>query len=231
MKSRLKERQAFAFKPSTLQILSSLKSEHQWLDLVTGEFSNYHNLIDEVHRLACKDRYEKTSIKEISERTGHKPSVVTRFLHKVYERIWEINEEQPQLFSGPGIQYELQFIDSYQTQYSYFTMWLEVPLNYGDRFEWHFIRSRQDGYSYYVDNIKHALNQGKLTTTVTLRAGTFNSYRKMLYDKACFFELLSIEEKFHLSEYEMDRLLIHRVENDRNGYPESLEYLVKTKFR
>lgn len=142
-----------------------------------------------------------------------------------------MNDEHPELFQQPGIRYTLKFIDSYQNEYAYFTLWLEAPLNYGDQFEWDFMRAKQQTHSYYVDQITHEFSAGKPTVTVTLRAGIFNSYRKMLYDKGCFYDLISIHERYHIADYQMDRLLIHRVEKDLDGYPKSLSYLERDKLK
>lgn len=140
-----------------------------------------------------------------------------------------MNEEHPEAFERPGLRCNLTFIDSYHDGYAYFTVWLEHALSNGDSFDWGFVRTKLQTHSYYVDHIQHAFDGGK--QTVTLRAGTFNSYRKMLYDKACFLNLLSIRERFNLTDNELDHLLIHRVEYKRSGYPESLSYLELRKFK
>jgi len=221
----------FEFKPSTLQILSALMSEHQWLDLLTDRYGDHRRLIQHIHELSIAKSYDKLSIKNISKHTGQTSAVTTRVLHKLYEDLYTLNEEQPELFRKPGIRYELRFIGGFDSYYVYFTLWLDHPLQHGDTFTWPFLGARLQAYDFYVYGVKHDYGGGQHLIHVDLREGTFNLYRKMLYDQACMRDLIGIHERYRLTDHELERLLIHRVVEDRDGYPESLSYLKPRKYK
>ena len=225
MKKSKVKKEIPAFKVGTLEVLTSLMSEHQWLDLLKEKHADDIGLIELIQQIGTNDEYGKHSIKQIAHRIGITTAVTTRLIHKFYEELWIINDEQPELFEQKGARYTLQFIDSYQNEYAYFTLWLPNVLTYGDSFRWSFMRGKQQAYSYYVDHIEHNFINGKQSVVITMRSGSFNLYRKTLFEKAVFFDLVTIHERFHLTQHQLDQVLKHRIENDLDGYPENLAYL------
>lgn len=83
MKKSAKESRTYVYKAATLQILSSLMSEHQWIDLVAHEHKEHKVLLDRIKELGINDQYEKLSIKELSQETGYKTAVVTRVIRRL----------------------------------------------------------------------------------------------------------------------------------------------------
>ena len=86
------------------------------------------------------------------------------------------------------------------------------------------------GYIYHVDEVGSDFTTGSQILNATLKSGFVNSYRKMLFDKADLLDLIGIGERYQLTDNELDKLLIHRVEHQRDGYPESLSYMRSRKF-
>jgi hypothetical protein len=62
-----------------------------------------------------------------------------------------------------------------------------------------------------------------LKTSVNLKLGYFNSYRQFLLDKSSFLNLIDPNEMLTLSDYKIDELLYHRVENKKDGFHDSMK--------
>jgi len=232
MKKQKKSReQKFAFKPSTIQILSALMSEHQWLDLLADRYKDHEQLIHHIHYLAITDNYDKVSIKSISTYTKQTSAITTSVLRKLYEDLYSLNEEQPALFRKQGIRYELYFTGGFDNESAYFTLWLGHHLQIGDSFEWPFLRAKIQAHEYYVYELKHHYGNGEHRVRASMREGDFNLYRKMLYDQACMTDLIGIQERHRLTDHQLERLLIHRVVENRDGYPPPLSYLEARKYK
>jgi hypothetical protein len=74
-----------------------------------------------------------------------------------------------------------------------------------------------------------------MSTSIHLKSGYYNSYRKFLMDKARMLDLISLDEMITLSDYKIDELLYHRVEKGLGGFPQGMakeaEYFGKKKNR
>src|SRR5579862_574259 len=140
-------------KASSKEILYSLESEYQWLNLLKSEDKPYSSLIDIIQREAQKDENDtppNPSIKAIAEEINEPSAKVTKWLNQLYSSLWDLNSETPELFRSPGYRYELYFKNTLTGQSASFTLWLEQILSYQDRFEWPFINGRLGIYYYYV---------------------------------------------------------------------------------
>lgn len=201
-------------KPITKEVLYSLQSEYQWLDLLKNRQKPYNKLIDIVQKEAKRndeDYSPRPSIKQIADLVGETSAKVTRWLNQMYFDLWELNLDSPELFKTGEKLYHLYIKSTYTNQTASFYLWLDKPLNHGDKFNWYFTKGLLGVDYFFVSDISHQYSQGKQETMITLKSGFYNSYRETLLHKAEFMDLLSLDERFHLNEYQLDILLRERV--------------------
>lgn len=214
--SRVKHTEPEVYKAKSKEILHSLESEYQWLDLLKDIGKPYESLISVIQREGRKDEDEiapNLSIKNIADEIGEPGTKVTKWLTQIYSDLFDLNYDKPTLFNRPGTRYELHFKSNYNRQTSFFTLWLNTTLSVNDRFDWHFMNAQLGAYYFYITDISHTHEKGEFTTNVFLNAGFYNGYREMLLYKADFMNLISFDERFHLNDYQLDVLLRERVEN------------------
>jgi hypothetical protein len=182
--SRVKYREPEIHRPSTKDVLHSLESEYQWLELLNDK--PYSVLFDIIKSEATKDEWDRTpspSIKQIAKMVNQKPATVTKWLNQIYSAIWELNELKPQLFKCDGIKYVLRFQDSITKQMAWFTLWTNTIFNRNEAFDWMFMKGILGTDYFYVSGISHERNQGEFSTIVNLKTGLPNAYRSHLLDK------------------------------------------------
>jgi hypothetical protein len=217
--SRIKHNTPATHKPGTKDILYSLKSEYQWLDLLKQKGKPYESLINIVQKEGQKgeeDYSPRPSIKMIAEEINQTSAKVSKWLTQMYHDLFELNYESTELFKSPGTRYELHFRSNFYEQTSFFTLWLDRTLQVKDRFEWSFMNAELGAYNYYIYEITHSHAKGELTTNIFLKSGYYNEYREMLLSKSDFLELMSFDERVHLNDYELDQILRERVEKGRD---------------
>lgn len=219
--SRVKYQEPELHRPSTKDVLHSLESEYQWLDLLSDK--PYSVLFDIIKSEATKDEWDRTpspSIKQIAEMVNQKPATVTRWLNQIYSDIWELNELNEGLFKSEGNKYNMHFQDSNTKQATIFTMWTPIHFNKNEAFNWYFMKGVLGTDYFYVSDISHERSRGGITTTVFLKTGLPNDYREHLLSKAEFLRLISFSDLFDLPGYKLDDILRNEVENNRSYTPE-----------
>lgn len=203
------------YKPSAKDIFRSLECEYKWLDLLKGK--PYEALIPVIKCEACKSEDETSdrfSVKALADAIGVTPGKVTTWLNKMYEDLMVLNDKSPELFGSNGQLYELSF-KGYYEQTAYFKLWLDKPVNKGEPFQWDFMKAATGTYYFNVHHISHEFKGGKQASRIDLKAGMGNTYREMVLEKAKFHDLLSFDELYRLNDYELNRLLLTRVEGVR----------------
>ena len=133
-----------------------------------------------------------------------------------------MNLKKPELFFPDSNFGTFYFKDGYGKQYAFFNLGLSQTINVGDNFSWSFLSGKFSSTTFYVESINHEHTKGILKTSVNLKLGYFNSYRQLLLDKSSFLNLIDLNEMLTLSDYKIDELLYHRVENKKDGFPDSM---------
>ena len=95
---------------SVVSIMAALASEKQWMRLVRDGRKAYGKLIDYYISDSSLDESSGRSdsrtgtVKYIAERLGEKPATVNKWFRQIYQDIFDLNEEHPELFVNPGEQ-------------------------------------------------------------------------------------------------------------------------------
>jgi len=130
---------------------------------------------------------------------------ITKWIRKIYDDLLELNHTNPEYFTRTGTRYELYL--RHWDMSMHFTTSLIAPPNLHDTFIFPFIRPCLGTEYFFVKQIQHELINGSHTITLWLSGGFVNTYRELLYDKARFYRLLSMQEEFSLTDAELDEIL------------------------
>lgn len=188
------------------EILRSIFNQPQWLNLLFNKEKPYEKLLTHflfLSKLMDEENPTDTSIKGISFEVGEKTATVAKWIPLIYNDLYNLNAESPELFKVPGIRYDLYFHSTFYTS-AYFTLWLNTPLNLYDRFSFGFIDAKIGSSGFWVERVSHSYVWGEHQVDVTLNSGIHNSYRDYILDQAEFHRLIGLIERYSLTEYQMD---------------------------
>jgi hypothetical protein len=186
------------YKAHNPEILRSIFNQPQWLNLLFYKDKPYEKLLTHflfLSKLMDEEKQTDTSIKGISFAVGEKTATVAKWIPMIYNDIYNLNVESPELFKAPGIRYDLYFHSTFYTS-AFFTLWLNKPLSLYDRFS--------GSSSFWVERVSHSYVWGEHQVNVTLNSGSHNSYRDYILDQAEFHNLIGLLERYSLTEYQMD---------------------------
>ena len=198
------------YKPRNVEILSCLFSQPQWLNLLYGLGKPYEKLLDHILRVSkmeSLDSPEDSNIRVISEVINEKPAVVAKWIPKIYDDLFDLNEKSPQLFEGPGQKYDLSFKSTFYKG-DYFTLWLPTRLMKYDNFIFSFISAKIGVRgSFWVENVYHYYSKGCQSISVYLNPRLLNPYREYILAQAEFHNLINSDDKFALNDFQIDERL------------------------
>jgi hypothetical protein len=194
-------------RPKTNDVLKCLLFEPQWLSLLYSMNKPYEKLLPVLEELSASDSF-KISIKSISENINESNHKVSRWIHSIYEDLYILNQDKPELFRAPGYQYDLCFRAKHYES-AYFSLWLDRPLSRSDCFEFSFIKVKIPYSMFWVHNIYHNYTNCSLVTYAELSDESPNPY----------LDFIRSREKF-----QEDVAFYRRVYDDVSNFSEVLEF-------
>lgn len=205
--SRQKEREKITHKPSVQDILYSMTDCPDWLELLLKEGKpSYQGFLK---KLFEKDLYrglnQRVPITRIAKELGYTPVKVTKWISEIYEDIFTLNDEKPELFKQEGIRHELYF-KQYDT-YAALTLWLKTIPREQERFSFYFLNAKLGFSTFYVSQIHHHYEQCEHKVHVHLEGGFPNVYRSFILDKALFYRQIGFMDLYKKYDFEIDEEL------------------------
>ena len=95
----------WTFRATPLDYLHCIFNEYEWLLLLKGRNKPYESILDPLHEIARKERYEdeeladiKITIKWLGERLKVNTSKLSKWITLMYNDIVTLNESNPELF-------------------------------------------------------------------------------------------------------------------------------------
>lgn len=238
MGSIIKEGIEARYQASTQDIFIALTSEAQWLDLLEiadEKILKLINIIQSEGRKADDEQGDSPSLKTIAKRIGTTSTKVADWVVQLYDDLWKLNWQNPELFHNGALICECYFKGGLDRQYCYFKLGLQHPFTPGDNFTWTFLRGKFSLMAFHVTSVGHEHINGRLKTFINFKIGYGNRYREMLLEKAKFLDVISYDELIDFPDYMIDALLQHRVEKRLTGFPKSMaddaEHFKKRKNR
>jgi len=202
---RLKEREKIIHKPSTHEIflcLSWMKAYSQIL-LNATKNKKYSDLL---RWLLDKKFYEgerdKVTIKRIAIDCNTKTADVTKFIVEIYEDIFALNEEKPELFQDNGIKTELYF-RHYDNRCGFSVALPTLPREF-ETFKFSFVKAKMGIDWFWVKKVEHEIENNRTMITVWLEGGSPNKYREFAVEKALFRNDIGLMDVYQKQDFEID---------------------------
>ena len=198
---------------SGMDLLGYLISESNWLALLKDSNKNYNPLIDFLQDFSrnLNSETELPQIKLIASKLKIQSAKVTKLLQSMYNDIWDLNNESPELFKVENrYRYDFSFYDNHLDR-QWFTLWLPNNLVVGNGFYWHFLEGKFSTSAFYIYEINHKYKNGELTARVICKSSQYNKYKTLLYEKAAFLNLLTPEDQYRKKDDELREIILSKV--------------------
>ena len=172
-----------------------LADQIQWMELIRDEGKAYTKLIDYLisewspKNDLVSDDIEIRTVAYYADVLKEKPATVNKWFRQIYNDIFTLNEEHPELFAAPGEQL-CSFIYGSRRDRSgfWFNLGVQSLPRIGDFISLYFVKAVTDCYEFVVKEVTHRYQNGRMDIEVELADQLYNtnSYRKLLIDKAEF---------------------------------------------
>ena len=148
---RRQQRKLILHYATTLEKLYCLSNSQVWAKLLLGKDKKYNQFLEDMCRNEFFKNEEKVSVKKIATDLGFNYAHITKWIAQIYEDIFELNSEEPELFQTPGIKHDCYF--KYYDSYAYFTLWLpQIPKEF-EEFDFHFVKAKVGINRFWVKNV------------------------------------------------------------------------------
>ncbi|NVN97342.1 hypothetical protein HXX01_03885, partial [Candidatus Nomurabacteria bacterium] len=125
---------------------------------------------------------------------------------RIYEDLFKLNHEEPELFETQGQLYEFHFLPSYHTG-TYFNVWLQRDIILHDGLEFDFIYAKTGESRFWVYERTHSFMKGNHSIIASLRSRPHDPYREFIIAQADFHNLISLSDIFSLADFQLDNKL------------------------
>ncbi len=203
--ARYKERVKIHHEPSTLETFLCIASMPKWSKLLIDAHPDkpYIGMLKGLaERDFYNDRNERLTIKKIAADLKTDTSKVTKWLTAVYGDIFELNENNPALFSGNGIPVTL-YMNHFDDSASFKISLPALPREY-EMFRFYFARAKVGTDYFWVHRVEHSIEVDTYEVCIWLRGGLVNKYREFLYDKAMFYNHIGLLDAMNKTEWQID---------------------------
>jgi hypothetical protein len=203
---RTKQKEPIYHNSSVQDIFYSMKDCSHWLRLLLPENKPYNDFLK---ALFARDLYaglnKRVSIKQMAADSGYTPVKVSKWIAEMYEDIFTLNSEKPELFKEDGVRHELYFKNYDDT--TCFTLWLPITPRIGERFSCFFMDAKLGTRAFWVSDVHHDYGEGEYRVTISLKSGFPNTYRLLLMERALYFGHISFMEFLTDYDFQMDEKL------------------------
>lgn len=200
------------YKASTSDYLQALLCYPSYLNLLEDLDKKYQPLKSWLLKKS-KDDTISYSIKKIAAEIGLKPATVTKQIKKLYELIYDFNEERPELFMKPSqILCDLHFSSTFKTlndkgkpitglYFASFYLGLDCLPRKGEELRFDFLIPMVMKLSFHVREINHIIIDGKHTVDVWLATGDYDSHLNSIVMRAEKWGLMTWDEVYGFKYY------------------------------
>lgn len=144
---------------------------------------------------------EKISIKKIAADFKTDTARVTKWIREIYDDIFELNYEKPELFQKSGAKVCLHF--SYFDDICIFYTSLQVVPREFEKVRFPFINAKVGINWFWVKTVEHEIAEESIVN-ISLKGGTANKYREFSLDKALFQREIHYMDVYEKNEFELD---------------------------
>jgi hypothetical protein len=194
------------YHPSAKDILISLSDMPHWCQVLHDHSTApYKTFLQSLINKKFYDENERIVIGKIAREHGIDQAKIKKWMLQIYEDIFDLNYENPELFKSAGTRHTLLF--SYFRSHCALYVWLEATPRKYESVQMDFVRAKLDCYSFSVRKIIHEIQKTGTSITLFLDGGIINPYRDWLIERALFERELGFLDESKMTESEMDDLL------------------------
>jgi len=203
--ARTKERRKIVHEPSTHEIFRCLCGMPAYsktlLENKPGKsFTDFLRWLIEVN--FYNDEEGKITIKKLAAGFKTDTAKATRWINEIYQEIFELNYDKPELFQGDGIKVTL-YMKSYDNHCSFDTTIPVVPREF-ETLRFPFVHGKVGIDYFWVKKVEHEIGDNSYTVTIWLEGGFLNKYREFALDKALFQGWIGFMEIYEKHSFELD---------------------------
>ncbi len=202
-------------------IMTGLADQVQWMELVRDERKEYTKLIDYLTRewapknVLFPNVVKLQTLVYYAGELKEKPSTINKWFRQIYNYIFDLNENHPELFAKPD-EILCSFIYDSPDDGSgfWFNLGVKSIPRIGDYVSIRFVKAVTDSHDFIVKDVTHRFQNGRMEIEIDLmnKINNTNPYRNLLIQKALYLGLISIDDL--KKEWKLDDKLMHVFPSD-----------------
>ncbi len=208
--ARTKIKKEIHHEPSTHDLLMSLESMPQWIDVLLLNtdkpfcpFIKWYSDQGFSKGISGKLTMKQISI-EFGKANGGK---ITKWVKDAYNEILELHLHNDELFKEPAGIKQNYYIQHY-SDVANLTLWLPVVPRIYEVIHIPFLKAKFGLDHFWIDLVDYDITRDGLDITIWLKGGFPNRYKDMLYYKAVFQDRLPFMSKYHMFDFEINETLL-----------------------
>jgi len=148
------------------------------------------------------DRTEKITVKKMATDFKSDSTKVTKWIKEIYEEIFELNFDRPELFQGNGIRVGM-YIRNYDDGCYIYTTMPVLPREF-ETVKIPFVKGKVGTDLFWVKKVEHEIEDDIAKVTLWLDGGILNKYREYALDKALFQGWIHFMDVYNKHSFELD---------------------------
>jgi hypothetical protein len=202
---RTKERRKILHEPSTHEIFRCLSEMTAYSKILLEHipdksFAEFLKWLIEVD--FYNDREEKIIVKKIAAGFNVETAKATKWIKEIYQEIFELNYDKPELFQQEGIKVTL-YMKAYDNHCSFYTSLPVLPREF-ETLRFPFAHGKVGIDYFWVKKVEHEIVENSAVITLWLEGGFLNKYREFALDKALFQGRIGFMEVYQKHSFELD---------------------------
>ncbi len=173
--------------------------------LLSSRDSEYSAFLENLLKNSFFGDTENYTVKFVAEATGAKREKATKWIRQIYDDIFLLNGEQPDLFKTDGTKCSLYF-NHYDMYCAFYRSLKFIPRQF-EYFSWEFVRGKMNRGDFWVKRIEYDLNEEEPIAHIFLDGGVLNLYEVLLKDRALFDGVLDLFDENQLQKFEVSDIL------------------------
>lgn len=202
---RTKERRKFLHEPSTHEIFYCLCGMPNYSKILleqnpTKPYSDFLRRLIDLN--FYNERTEKIAIKKIATDLKTDTAKATKWIKEIYEQIFELNFDKPELFQNNGIKV-CMYMRHYDSSCSFYTTLPVLPREF-ETINFPFAKAKTGTERFWVKRVEHEITEDIAVVTLWLDGDTLNKYREFALDKALFQGQIHFMDIYNKQSFELD---------------------------
>ncbi|RYY52458.1 MAG: hypothetical protein EOO09_21365 [Chitinophagaceae bacterium] len=192
-------------KASSAEILYCLGGSMDWASKLLQSAHVYNDFLRSLLEKQFYRPGPNTSLKFIAQDLHYDIPKITRWIRQIYEDIFLLNEQHPEVFKNEGIEHFCRF--SNYDNHRCFSIWLTHTPRIYETLDLWFVKAELGTATFMVTDVSHTLQGNAQIINLTLEGNCRNRYREELVHRAEFEKVLGFMETLEKSRFEIDEIL------------------------